>query len=371
MTSLAIFTASLQKSLARIWLNLKSEKYDRREWFNFVAKVLGSNRNAGNKPLLFVGLATSFLASEARSQSEFLVAYDIFKIALVRIWAAIDKLCEEKMVIFDQLHEEYCLLIEDFIETHKDDLTRKEGLYHDDNGAVESILYPIRTFCVLGSLSYLAYFWGKKGKSEEENQLVKLIETIICKNPSALTPPLDSLRKDIAITLTELCKTQRKKFAEEWMEKLLENLYQRYIRSGWWPSVSDEPQEVIENTFHFSSDKGKPESYLVPILFRFCAKLGAKKIYDRYRVILEDFRFLEFFPPEDIAIAESEFIEGNLEHGTLIERKFPQKFDDYCVKVCNIPLNKFSPIVQNRPYILQMITDVHLHYVFPEIYLDF
>ena len=372
MVSLTIFTLSLQNSLARVWLDLKFKKYNRTDWFDFVTNVLNSNEQT-ERTLPFLGLATSFLASQARLQEEFFVAFDVFKIALVKTWAAICQLEKEKMAIFDQLHDEYCRLIEDFIKAVAVDSSRKEGLYHENSGVVESVLYPIRTFSVLGVLSYMAYFLGEKGDKKKENQLVELIETTIRNNPSALTPPADFLRKDIAITLAELCRNQRKLFAEKWIEALLENLYQRYIRSGWWPSESSSPEEIIENTFNFKKEnrKEQPTSFLIPILFRFCAKLGAQKIYDRYSASFDDFRLFEFVPPDEVALAESELAQGILEHGTTIQKRFPPNFKDYCDQVSQITFKRYSPIEKNRPYILQMITDVHLHYVFPEIYLNF
>lgn len=373
MESLPTFSSLLQNSLARVWLDTKSTKYNRSDWVDFVNKVVYSNGRTENKSLLFLGLATSFLASQARLKNEFFVAFDVFKIALVKLWEAFGELKEEKMAIFDNLHEEYCSLIEDFIETITEDLSRKEGLHHENNGVLESMLYPIRTFSVLGALSYMACFWEEKGKKEKGNQLVKLIETVIRNNPSALTPPADFLRKDIAITLAELCRNQKKVFAEKWVEEILENLYQRYIRGGWWPSESNKPEDIIEDTFHFREEtkKKQPTSFLIPILFRFCAKLGAQKIYNRYRVFFNDFRLLEFVPPDDVALAESELIQGILKHGTTIEKRFPHNFKDYREQVFQINLKRYSPIEKNRPYVLQMITDIHLHYVFPEIYLNF
>lgn len=374
MTSLSILTPPLQTSLARIWLNLKSKKYDRTDWFDVTTKVLSSTA-INNKSLLILGLATSFLASQARLESEFFVVLDILKIALVKMWEAICQLDEEKIVIFDQLHEEYCRLVENFIETNIKDLSRKKGLFHENKGVIESILYPIRTFSVLGAISYIAYFYGKRGQKRKENQLVELMESIIRNNPSAITPPADFFRKDIAITLTALCRNQKKVFAKRWIELLLTNLYQRYIRSGWWPSESNKPEEIVENTFHFEkkNQKKQPVTFLIPILFRFCAKLDAQKIYELYRTLFSDisFRLLEFVPPNDVALAESELIHGSLKHGTTFEKTFPRNFKEYCKQVSQIPLKKYSPIERKRPYILQMITDVHAHYVFPEIYLTF
>ena len=370
LESLPIFSSVLQESLARIWLNIKSEKYNRSDWLDFVDEVVHPDRLMENKSLLFLGLATSFLTSQARLQNEFFVAFDIFKIALVKLWAVILQLNDEKMAIFDQLHVEYCNLVEDFIETITEDLHEKKGLYQENNGVIESILYPIRTFSVLGTLSYMAYLWRKRREKEKENQLVELIETVIRNNPSALTPSADFLRKDIAITLTTLIRNQKKVFAEKWIEDILKNLYQRYIRSGWYPSESNKTEDIIENAFHFKGKNKQPVSFLIPILFRFCAKLGSQETYDRYRVLFDDFRLLEFIPPDDDALAESELIQGILRHGTIIEKRFQDSFKDYREQVSKITLKRYSPIEKNRPYVLQMITDIHLHYVFPEIYLN-
>lgn len=371
MESLSIFSSPLQNSLCKAWLNIKSMKYNRRDWFDFVTKVLGSGRRTEYNFLLFLGLATAFLASQARLQNKFFVALDVFKITLVKMWAVIYQLKDEQMAIFDQLHDEYCNLIENFIESISGDLSSKEGLYRENGGVIESIAYPFRTFSVLGAISYIAYVWGKKGDKDKENQLVELTETIVRNNASALTPPADFLRKDIAITLTELCRGKKNVFAEKWIEEILENLHQRYIRSGWWPSESNKPEDIIENAFHFREEnkKKQPTSFLIPILFRFCAKLGAQKIYDRYRALFNDFRLLEFIPPDGVALAESELIQGILKHGNTIEKRFPRNFKDYCEQVFQTTLKRYSPIEKNRTYILQMITDVHLHYVFPEIYL--
>jgi hypothetical protein len=370
MESLPIFSSSLQNSLARIWLDIKSTKYNRLDWFDFV-KIVCSNEQTDNKSLPFLALGSSFLVSQARSKNEFFVAFDVLRIALVNMWTVVVKLNEERIALFDQLHYEYCRLIEDFAETLTDAIHKKEGLYCEKNGVVESILYPLRTFSLLGTLSYLAYFWGKKGEKEKEKNLVELIETIIQNNPSALTPIADYLKKDIVISLAELCRNQKSVFAEKWIQDILENLNQRYIRSGWWPSESDKPEDIVENTFHFEGDNKQPVSFLISILFTFCAKLGAQKTYNRYRVLFSDFTLLEYIPPDDLALAESELIQGIPEHGTTIEKKFPNNFRDFCQQVSQMPFKKYSPIEKNRPYVLQMMSDVHLHHVFPEIYLNF
>lgn len=373
MASLPIFLPELQDDLARIWLNLKSGEYNRVEWSDFVAKVLDLNRQITKRSLLFLGLATSFLTTQMQLGAKHFIAFDTSRIALVKMWAAISHLNDETISVFDNLHEEYCSLIWHFIETCDKDFAREKGLYRDGRGFIESILYPLRTFSTLGTISYLAYCAGKQGKAEEETQLVRTIETIIRNNPCVLTPPADSLRKDIAITLRELCANGMSGIAEKWIEEILENLHQRYIRSGWWPSESDSPQDIVENAFHFREEgkKEQPVSFLVPILFKFCVKLGARRIYDRYTPLFEDFRLMEFIPAGNTSISESELIQGNLEHGTTIEKRFPRNFADYCRQVLSIRFQTYSPIERNRPQVLHMITDVHSQYVFPEIYLDF
>mgnify|MGYP000654455399 CR=1 FL=1 len=371
MASLSIFSLTFRHNLARIWLNIKCGKYDSEDWLDFVNGLLSVDKQTTDKTLLILGLSTTFLASQALSQGNFFISCDIFKIALAKMWAAIYQLTEDKIMIFDQVHEQYCEMIDNFVEVHKSDFTEKYGLYHDENGVIESILYPMRVFSLLGVLSYLAYFWGSTGREKDENELVELIADIIRNNPCITTPIADFLRKDIAITLLELSKNQKEGLAEKWIEKMLENMYQRYIRSGWWPSISDKPEDIIEDMFHFEQNRrGQPESFLIPILFRFCAKLGFRKIYDHYRPLFGDFRLLEYLPPDNIALAESELTHGVLEHGTIVEKDFPSDFEKYRIQVSRILLRDYVPIKKNRPYVLQLITDAYLDYVFPEIYLN-
>lgn len=372
MESLPAFTVSFRDNLTQIWLDVKSGKYNRSDWLSLADAIISSSsEDVSEKPLLSLGLAASFLVSQARLSGEFLIAFDIFKIALINSWKAVMKL-DHLDSIFDQIHEEYCNLISACVDDLKEDMLKKYGLFKHGNDFSESILYPIRTFSVLGLLSYLAYFHGERGEKEKENQFVEFIGTIIGNNPSALTPIADSQRKDIAISLFELCRNRKSDLAEKWIEGILENLYQRYVRSGWWPSGSDSAEGIIEDTFHFEGrKKEQPSSFLIPILFSFCAKLGAQRTYNHYRVLFGDFRMLEFDPPNDVALAEAELISNTLEHGTTIEKSFPLDFQDYRKQVSQFSFRKYRAIEKNRRYVLHLITEAYENYVFPEIYLNF
>ena len=372
LSSLSILIPSFQEEVARIWLNQKSKKYLREDWLKIVDKTLSSSQKH-KKPLLVLGIAASFLATQARLQEEYLTAFDIYRIALVGIWATLYENEDEKIAIFDNLHNEYCMLIERFANEKKSVFSKKNGLHKGDNGVVETILYPIRTFSVLGALSYLAYFYGNTGNAEKESVVVvDSIEEIIKSNPSVLTPTTDWLRKDIAIAIVELCRNRRSFLAEKWIVKMLSNLNRRYIRSGWYPSKSIVPDEIIEDMFHFKQQKAQlPTSSLIPLLFQFCWKLNLSGVYEKYSKVFYDFRLLEFVPPEDTTLAEAELFKGNLAHGTEIERKYPHSFKDYRNQVNKLTFKPYSPLKKNRPCVLQMITDVHQHHVFPEIYLNF
>lgn len=369
MESLPIFATSLHNDFARIWLNIQSDQYNRLDWFDFVDKCLQIRENEG-KPFLFLGLSTAILSTQAYSQNKFYVAFDVFKISLVKIWILLSHFQNMELNFFDSLHKEYYNTIQNYVDKNVDHLTEREGLFFEENGVTESIGYPIRTFSTLGTLAYMAYFLGKTGNKKKEKQIVELIETIINNNPSISTPVADYLRKDIAITLTELCRNRKELLVEKWINNLLENLYQRYIRSGWYPSISEKAEDIVENAFRFKGQNGQPESFLIPILFKFCAKIGLRNIYEHYRVLFNDFRLLEFIPPDDIDLAESEIFQNKISHGATIRKYYPD-FDNYCGEINSIGFKKYSPIDKGRSYVLQLITDVYLHYVFPEIYLTF
>lgn len=368
MTALSIFTPAFQDRLARLWLDIKSNEYDRTDWFALFDQILDKSQEA----LILLALCTAFIASQAFSQGNFLVSCDIFRIALVKMWGHILQLNRNEMGLFDQLHEEYCGLIELYIHRNEENLRKDAGLYDESKGTVESILYPIRSWSLLGIMSYLAYYKGIIGEDDKENELADLIENVIAKNPSVITPILDSLRKDIAITVRELVKNQKKKIAEELVKRLLDNLYQRFTLSGWWPSMSQNAEEIVEDTFQFKEKREEqPASFLIPILFRFCAKLGLRATYDRFRPLFDDFVLREFSPPDDVALAESMLIHGVLDLGTTVDNDFPDDFAEYCEQTSRIEAKRYITIAKNRKYILQLISDAHSHYVFPERHLDF
>jgi hypothetical protein len=371
LSSLSILFPSFQEDVARIWLNQKSKKYLRSDWLTIVDKTLTYSHEK-RKSSIVLGIATSFLATQARVKGDYLAAFDIYRISLVSVWATLKEGEATEIAVFDQLHDEYCKLIERFVQENSAVLSKNNGLFNSDNGMVETILYPIRTFSILGTLSYLAYFYGNTGNIKRESEIVSLIEEIINKNPSVFTPATDWLRKDIAITIVELCRNQRDLLAEKWIVKIFDNLHKRYILSGWVPSKSNVPEEIIEDTFHFKEHKvPRPTSSLIPLLFQFCYKLNLPAVYEKYSKMFYDFRLLEFLPPADAAIAEAELAKGNLINGTEVERKFPRIFKEYCNQVSKLAFKTYSPIAKNRRYVLQMISDIHQQYVFPEIYLDF
>jgi hypothetical protein len=315
-------------------------------------------------------LAAILVASQAYLTKQEFVSFDVLRISLIKIWQAVLQFGPEKFVLFDEIHDEYVATLEIYIETIEQKLLAKEALFDETKGAIEAILYPMRTFSTVGVVSYLAYFWGLKGDAHKEKYYAELIELITRNNPVALTPPIDFYGKDIAIALVELCRNQGKLFAEEWIRRLLQNLHQRYVRSGWWPIDSVKPKEIIEHTFGFASTTS-PSSNLLTTLFRFLAKIKNAQVYSLYRILFKDFCLLEYLPSENIEIAEAELFSGNLDHGKTIQKVLPSDFEEFCRQTSEIQMKTYSPIENDRSYILQIVSDVHLQYVFPEIYLDF
>jgi hypothetical protein len=290
----------------------------------------------------------------------------------VKLWEVVRQLNDTMLKIFDQLHEEYVNLITMYLETHEELLMNDFGLYDVTNGAIESILYPIRSLTVLGVISYLACYNGYVGNVDKEKELVTVIENIIAKNPGLITPVSDSLRKDLALSIRELVKNEKVDVAKKLISRVLQNLYQRFTLSGWWPSTSQTVESLIEDTFHFKGeDTEQPVSFLIPTLFRFCCKLGFKDIYDKFMPLFDDFVLREFIPSDDDFVAESMLINGVMNHGTTIDRDYPETFVEFCNQESQFEPKLYSPIRRNRKYILQLISDVHSHYVFPEVYLDF
>lgn len=367
LKSLPIFL-SIEDDLARNLLNIKSGKYNRADWFYFVKQI--SNQKGQEKYMPVFALAAFLVASQAYLARQEFVAFDVLKILLVKIWETILQFGTGNFVLFDKMHDEFVTTLEIFIEANEKKLLGKEALFDETEGSIEAILYPMRTFSTIGVVSYLAYFWGLKGDRDKEKYYVGLIESIVRNNPVALTPPIDFYRKDIAIALMELCINQRRGFAEEWIKRLMQNLYQRFIKSGWWPIDSVKPKEIINHTFGFTGTKS-PHSNLLVTLFRFCAKIRNNQIYDQYRILFKDFCLLEFVPSENIEIAESELFSGNLNHGTTIQKALPSDFEEFYKQTSEIQMKEYSPMKNNRPYVLQLVSDVHLQYVFPEIYLNF
>lgn len=367
LKSLPIFP-SLEDDLARNLLNIKSGKYNRSDWFTFMNKM--SSVEKGQKYLPVYSLAAILVASQAYSTRQEFVAFDVLRISLAKIWETIRQFGKGDFIFFDQIHNEYITTLEIFVKKIEQKLLRKEALFEDGKGAIEAILYPIRTFSIIGIISYLAYFWGIKDIREKEEHYTSLIESVVRNNPSALTPLTDFSRNDIAIALVELCRNQRKAFAEEWVEGLFHNLNQRFMKSGWWPISSVEPKEIVEHSFGFVS-ANNPSSNLLTMLFRFCAKIRAREIYNVYRISFKDFSLLEFFPSENTEIAESELFSGSLTHGKTVEKVLPSDFEEFYEQTSKIQMKEYSPTKNNRPYVLQIISDVYLQYVFPEIFLNF
>jgi hypothetical protein len=360
--------SSIIDDFTRYLLNVKSAKYKRLEWSTFIDKILANRNNQGQLPGL--GLATVLFFFQAYLNNQKFVAFDIFKISLVKMWQTFSRSGNYDLGFFDQFHREYIIMLERFVKELENKLLGNQGLFDETKGVLEAILYPIRTFSVLGIISYLSYFWRLNENKAKQEEYLRLIKSVIIKNPSSLIPPVDFFRKDIAITLLELCKNNNESFATEWISRLFYNINQRFIKNGWWPVDSNKLKEIIEHTFGFT-EKNTPSSYLLTMLFRFCAKINKKEIYNKYRVVFEEFKLFEYLPPKNTKRAELEFLNGRLVSGSTILKALPSDFSRFSIQTANIKMKKYTPIKNNRPYILQLISDVHGDYVFPEIYLDF
>jgi len=370
--SFSIVSNKNKDDLSRIWLEIKENKYDRNKWLTFINTQLNTINSSYKERIILTSLFTVFFTSECVIIKNYIDALDIIKISLLKIWSIV---YNNKAIIkyFDDIHDEYVALLNLYVESILEVLDKKNGLYNDEYGAIEAILYPMRTFTILGSLSYLITYYNNIGRTEHVEDLTKYIELVIINNTGVLTPPADYLSKDIAYALRSLLKFGSNNVAINWLKNILHNLNQRYLLNNWWPCESKNPEDIIERAFHFEGldEKDEPATYLIPILFKFCSKLDLKSTYDQYRVAFQDFRFFECYPGEDIREFEKAIYHGDFSKGIYVEKKFPASFEEFKTQVDTYVNAEYFVLKINRSHILHLISDVYGEFIFPEIYMDF
>jgi hypothetical protein len=373
MTSLAIFPEEIKQDISRVWLSINAKGYDRELLRDLLNRCL-SSYEVPEKRLTIASLFSTVMALYACKNDNHPEGIDILRLCLMKMWEYLYRNGFDHVNKFDQLHEEYLNTLKTYVENLKSRINLPNGIFYRERGLSEAISYPLRTFDLIGILGYLSFVERLNRNKSTSDEYSSLIARVIRNNSSSQRPLRDINRKDIAIALIALYDSNMHEDAAMWIKNMLKYLSDQFIKNGKLPSGSESAEEMIKDMFYEEKDRrkerGEQASFLIPILFEFCLLFKVGDIYQKYVSIFWDAHLQEYIPPNDTKVAEEQMYQEVMPKGTVKMLAFPVKFDEYRSYFLKNQMQSFgySGIIQKKPYVLQIISDVFGDRTFPEIW---
>jgi len=314
-----LFPKTIQKSLRKTLALLDLNDYDLKDFYDLVEELLFNTslkrRKEQLKALKLLNLCLNVIfnwSKEANNLKPSLLASERLTIRLWD-WMRSKNLSRNKKIFteFVRIRKTRKIIIHEYFEKIQSHCYVRDALFRYSPG-VNEIEYPLLTFEQIGFLSIigltLLYDYSiqvddglKKNDLQGINVVSAALINLINNNKSARNPLYDEHIIDIILALILFYSINRKNFAKQWVETLLNQIVVSYDLRKRFPIFSDSFDEAVD--VEVDNIEGKAQSStLLTVLFEWCVVLDLYKVYNDIRELVQrDFSEvdLQIWYPDD------------------------------------------------------------------------
>lgn len=201
-------------------------------------------------------------------------------------------------------------VIDDLLEDVHDLIQKEHGLFLGKDGLAAVMLYPHRTFELLGYIGFRAWIADIEGDKERFDKCVDDIENIINNNPAACHPIWERAQEDILLTAFILWKAGKIQLASKWLRETAKWVAEIYTNHGGLVRPSAPSIEVIKQLLgiHLSFTEVQPinTSYLCLTILELCYWFNLPDVYETFWEQTKSVRCIEFQFDSEESIYEDE-----------------------------------------------------------------
>lgn len=305
--------------LVSLLASFNNSNFDSPKFESLLAKLLDNNLTSQAPRKIKQGLATAeivvhYVIGRAYEVSDPYAAIEALEIAVLQLWRA-GRLLNFQNDILEIVHGLQLLLIsllDDLLEDIHDVIRKEYGLFLPTDHLAGTILYPHRTFEILGYIGLRAWLADTQGDEATFDKCVEDIENIINNNSSALHPIWERAQEDILITAFILWKARKTQLASVWIENMADWIADIYENRGGLARPGARTIEVIKQLIgiHLSFTDVEPvnTSYLCYTILELCYWFNLPNVYRAFRERVKNVRCIEFQFDNEGSIYEDELV---------------------------------------------------------------
>lgn len=288
--------------------------------FNLIlARLIGPELSEQPKRTIQQTLATAeivtyYVLGRAYEVEDLYSAIEAIQSTVIHIWkfGRSQEFRFEVAEILEGLRTIFKTTIDDLLEGLEEAICQKQGLFASEDGMAATILYPHRTFEMLGIIGIRAWLAYTENDQDTFDKCIDYIEAVIVNNPSAMHPVWERAQEDILITGFVLWKAGKTQLASDWIAGMADWVAKLFTERGGIARPSASPREVIEQllAIHLSFSKTEPvnTTYMCYSIIEMCYWFDLEHVYNGFVEKIKNFRLIEFQYENESSVFDKELI---------------------------------------------------------------
>jgi hypothetical protein len=227
-------------------------------------------------------------------------AIEALEMAILRAWRFRNSMDFQNdfLEILQGLQTLLVNLIDDLLEDIQFLISEENGLFLRENQPADIVLYPHRTFELLGYIGLRAWLADVQGDNTTFNSCVENIEKIINNNPSSSHPIWERAQEDILITAFVLWKAGKIQLASQWIKRMADWVADIYTERGGLARPGASTKEVVKQlfgtSFSFADIEPVNTSYLCYTILELCYWFDLSDVYTTFYQCVNSIRLIDF-----------------------------------------------------------------------------
>jgi hypothetical protein len=352
------------EDIQRLVLSITDKSFNKTQFFNFINKHLNFEKYSVFK------LSLSYVLRRCEHMKNPYAFFFFAEYALMEIWKHIYFKKDFSLVNkYDELNELYIEGLEDWMKAIGTVLVQKYGICNLSNGLSEFIEYPLRIFDTLRRLSYLALNYYPT-QFDDFKRIMESVEAIINNNYSACKSPLCEFNyNDLGLVLTSLHLRGKDELAEKWLVDIADFVIVQSLTGHRLLPLGENVERSTE--FLMSTPFVENDSHLLLLLLEFSTTFDFQRVYLLIKPHIGRKLFLRA-KITPMVENENEIYEREMLHSHVIKIKelqptwsdFTKWFDKFILQ----NKREYSPIKENRPLLLILVSNIFRDRYFPDVW---